>query len=494
MKTGTIKLKDINGGWSFGFSKSATKSAPSTKPGTYYSGLLSNTRTGYEGLIGSAYNEIPITGGATNPLMINATVASDGKAYAIGNNGDILEIILPATRGVSYSAPAGCLTDNYKDIWSHVESVSGTGKDSTFFTYQTASNAYVGYREVVSGTRNDTFITLTNRNVPHVGCVSANNKSYITDGNLIRAYDPAVGAATTNVNVGQGWVTVSVVDAGNFCAIVGNKTTGADNGGSNAKLWLWDGTGTSFNYQYDIRDAKVTAVTNEGGVIKVFCSGKNGTTKIKTFSGTNFSEEADFELDSTYSESPSHGMVDIWMNQLTWRNLAGYLWTYGSLKKDLYRSGAHRVAQITTDATYGMVKNLYGSNLYIAKTVGGVNSLVYISPTTSGFATSTLKTDLYQLPHKSTIEYIEVIFAYYRVSGNVTSGSSFSLSLYKGEETVDQIAASVPNDDTLQGTNLYYFPIRKKVSDIDTFYLTATFNGCIIKEINVHYAYEDNAL
>jgi len=492
MRTGKIQLSDINGGWSFGFSKSSTKSAPSAKSGTYYTGLFTNTRTGYEGLMCSAYNEVTISGGTANPLMINATNASDGKAYAIGDSGDILEIILPTTRGVSYTAPTGCLTDNYKDIWSHV---NDTFKDVTMFTYQTTSTAYVGYREVVSGTRNDTFITLSNRNVAHVGCVSVNDISFITDGKYVKAYNPGLGVGSVaQINVGASYVTVSVVDMGNYCAIVGNKVGGSGNGGNNARLWLWDGVNLQPNFQYDIRDAQVTAVINEGGVIKVFCQGKNGTTKIKTFSGTNFSEEADFEIDSTYTESPAHNMVDIWMNQLVWRSLSGYVWTYGSIKKDLYRTGGHRVSQITTDTTYGMVKNLYGANLYLAKTVGGVNSLVYISPTTSGFASSSIKSDLYQLPHKSTIEYIDVVFAYYRVSGNITAGSSFSLSLYKGEDTVDQIAASVPTDDALQGNNLYYYPIRKKVSDVDTFYLNVTFSGCIIKDIIVHYAYEDNAL
>lgn len=492
MKTGQIKLSDINGGWSFGFSKSSSKSAPSKALGTYNQGLFSNTRTGYEGLMGSAYTEISLGGGATNSFLINATNASDGNAYAIGSDGTINLIVLPTTRGVSYSAPAGVLTDNYKDIWTHV---NDSFVESTLFTYQTATNAYVGYREVAGGARNDTYITLTNRNVPHVGCVSSRDISFITDGKYVKAYDPALThLSIAQINVGASYTAVSLVDAGNYCAIVGNKSNGSNNGGSNARLWLWDGVNLLPNFQYDIRDAKVTAVTNEGGIIKVFCTGKNGTTKIKTFSGTNFSEEADFEVDSTYSDSPTHGMVDTWMNQLAWRTQPGYVWTYGSLKKDLYRTGGHRVSQVTTDSSSGMVKNLYGTNLYIGKVVGGVNTLVYLSPTTSGFSTSTIKSDLYQLPHKSTIQYIEVVFAYYRVSGNSTAGSSFSLSLYKGEDTVDQINASVPTDDVLQSTNLYYYPIRKKVEDVDTFYLNATFNGCIIKDIIVHYAYEDNAL
>lgn len=493
MKTGTIRLNDINGGWSFGFSKNATKAAPSVKPGTYYTGLFSNTRSGYEGLMGSAYSETVVSGSGINSLLMNATTASDGNAYAIGQNGEIVQITLPANVTATYTAPSGVTIDQYKDIWTHV---NDSFVECLLFTYQTATNTYIGFKRVDSPTRNDTYITLANRNVPHAGCVSVNDTSFVTDGKFVKAYNPGLGiGAVAQINVGGAYTTVSVADAGSYCAIVGNKSYLSSQGGSNARLWLWDGVNLQPNFQYDIRDVTVTAVTNEGGVIKVFCTGKNGTTKIKTFSGSNFSEEADFEVDSTFSDSPAHGMVDTWMNQLTWRTQSGFVWTYGAIKKDLYRTGAHRVSQITTDQSQGFVKNLYGSNLYICKKVGSTFTIVYINPLTSGNQTSSLKSDLYQLPHKSTISYIEVIFANYVITGNSTSGNSFSLNLYKGEETVDQLAgvATVPNDNALQGTKLYYYPIRMKISDIDTFYMTATWTG-VIKDIIVHYNFEDNAL
>jgi len=481
MKTGYIDLKDIDGGWSFGFTKSSGRSALSKKPGTYYTGLFSNTRIGYEGLISPAYGEI-VVGTGINSLLVNATTASDGNGYAIGTNGEIVQISLPTGIGVTFIAPTSVINDQYKDIWTHVDT---SGNDALFFTYQTPTNAYVGYKQVSSVTRNDTFITLTNRNVPHVGVVSAGNKSYITDGNLIRAYDPAVGAVTANVNVGLGWKTVSAADYGEYCAILGTK-------GNNARVWLWNGTGTSYNFQYEIRDTTASAIVNEGGVLKVFCSGKNGTTKIKTFSN-GFSEEADFEVDSTYSDSPAHGMTDIWMNQIAWRTQNGDFWTYGAIKKDLYRTGAHRVGEITTDQSQGFVKNLYGSNLYFCKKIGSVYTLSYLSPLSSPNLNSSIVSDLYKLPHKSTIQYIEVFFANYVVSGNSTAGSSFALSLYKGKETEDQVNASIPLDDNLQNTNIYYYPIRKKVADVDTFYVSVTFNA-VIENIRIHYAFEDNAL
>lgn len=490
MRTNTIQLNDINGGWSFGFSKPTNRSAPSSRSGTYYSGILSNTRSGYEGMMGSAYSETALTGSSINSLLVNATTASDGNAYAIGQNGEIVQINLPSSIGTTYTAPSGVTTDSYKDIWTHVEPL--TGVESLFFTYQTSGNAYIGYKQVNSSTRNDTYVTLTNKNVPHVGVVSANNKSYITDGNIIRAYDPAIGGTTT-VNVGLGWTAVSVADAGDYCAIVGNLSSMSAVGGARSRLWLWNGSGTSYNFQYDIRDVTVTSVTNEGGVIKVFCTGKNGTTKIKTFSGQNFSEEADFEVDSNYSDSPSHGMVDIWMNQLAWRTQSGYVWTYGSIKKDQFLTGGSRISQITTDTSQGFVKNLYGSNLYTCKKVGSTYTVVYINPSSSGNLSSSIRTNLYQLPHKSTIEYIEVIFANFTIAGNSTSGNVFTLNLYQGDETTSQITASVPSDNALQGTKLYYYPIRQKLSDVDTFYMDITWTG-VIKNIIVHYAYEDNAI
>lgn len=507
-KIGTISISSLEGGWINDFAK-GNASTPQTKPNTYVQGILNMNKPNYLGQISSTFGENPNTMSATE-LAMNAAVSKAGKGYFILRGGIIKEVDLTASwapASNNYTAPAGTTTDQYKDIWKHVSGDTNipayVGAESMFFTYQTASNAYCNYFPTATpatrGSGGQFPFQFTYTSVPHVGVKSVNNQSYVTDGNYLRAYDPLTNA-WTSINVGLGTTLVSVADYGNYVAAVGGD-------GTNSWLFLWTGTAATVpNYKYEIRDTNVTAIVNEGGDLRVFTYGKNGTTKIKTFSGNGFSEEGDFETPTSLCSSPIHGQVDVWLNQIVWKGYQsisgvvtdGYIWTYGSVRKNEVLTGAHRVGKVTTTNTtttdtVGCVKNLYTDNLYIGiKDTTSTYKIYNVKADTSyaSTATSNLKTALYPLPRNSTIERIQFYFSDYTVPGTSASGSSLTCSLYADYNyTTDLLNFSIPINDTTGSSTIYYYPIVKSIPNLDTFYMNINFTFCTIKKIDITYSY-----
>lgn len=495
MRKGTITINGLAGGWINDFNKGAY-SSPQTKADTYYLGLANFNKPSFLGQISSSFGQNPTVMSAS-ALPVNATIGSNNYIYSILASGVIKEFNAGTTWSSSstdYTAPTGCTTDAYKDIWKHV-SPSPAYSESVFYTWQDGAVARLGYAKVGAiATRVDNYGTFSTYNVPHVGCVSVGGYSFITDGQYLQRYNPDVAAwaSQTRVNVGAGWTLVSVTDYGNYAACVGNN-------GTLSRMWLCDGTSTLPNYQYDIRDSNVTAIVNEGGTLRVFTTGKNGTTKIKSFDGSGFSEEADWEAPTSLCASPTHAMVDVWLNQIVWRTPDGYVWTYGSPRKNEIKSGAHRVAYLTTNTTsLGFVKNLYQNQLHVGITNASNNYIYQVKADESygALLTSNIRTALYETPRNATIEKIIVYFSDYTQSGPSLSASTFQMQLYKDyDTTVDLLAGegTIPQTTT-GGEEIYFWPIRTAISNLSSFYMNINFTACTIRKITIQYTFEDGDL
>lgn len=503
IRRGKIVIDNFGGGWNSDFAKGANNSSPQTKPNAYYQGLFNINKSNYLGHVDEPFGNNP-NKRSVDALPINAARTSNNYAHFICTNGTLPEMDVTATWAPSHSnwsAPASCATDEYKDIWTHIapSTASTPYGECVLFTYQTTGPvAYLGYKYPGTATgRSDTYQSFQNTNVPHVGCLSTLNRSYITDGQYVRYFDPLAAtpfpAVGNCLNVGIGWTTVSLCDYGNYVAIVGKN-------GTNARMWLWDGTGTAANFQYDLRDSDVTAIVNDSGELRVFTKGKNGTTKIKTFSGSGFTEEADWEVQTSICDAPKHGMVDIWLNQIVWRTPNGYVWTYGSPRRKELTAGAHRVGILQTDTTTnGCVKNLYQDRLFVGITNGGT-AYIYEVLGSNPYSTSTgnlnLRTSLYELPHNSTIKCIHMFFSKFDYV-NPSTASGVTVKLYSGYETTDLLNSYViPNGPSSAPYKFIYHPITKSIPNLDSFYLDITkqaANGVsfTLRKIIVEYAYED---
>lgn len=499
-RKGTITIDNFSGGYANDFAK-GNASAPSNKPGSYYTGFFSPNRPNYLGQVNNAVTNNPggtMTSSGGVPINITASSVA-GKAYFISPIGYLSTFtLINSTTTVptitDYTQPASCSNDTYKDIWLHVTS---TGLEAILYTYQTGSNAYLGIAPTsnIAGLRNDTAYTLTNRNVPHVGVVSAGGKSFITDGSYLKCYDPNSPGSLFSVNIGLGYTLVSVADYGNYCSAVASN-------GNSSKMVLWKGSNqTAVDYEYDIRDTNVTAVVNEGGDLRVFCYGKNGTTKIKTFSGQGFSEEADWETPTTLCPSPAHNMCDVFLNQIAWKTPDGYLWSYGSPRKNELQSGAHKWGLVqTTNSSNGCVKNVYQNILYIGSNYASLNSLMVLkadesyAPTLASF----IKSNLLTVPHKSSIQGFQIYFSNYTVPTASSSGSSCNVNLYSGYDTTTDLlqASAVPTITTgdSSSTALMYYSFEVGIPNIDTFYFQVNFQFCTIKKIEIDYQYVDEVI
>lgn len=507
-RQGTITIDNFSGGYAKDFAKGGA-SAPCAVPGTYYTGFLSPNRPNYLGLASSAITNNPggsifVNGG----LPINATSSIvNNNAYYITPIGNLSTFIMTTNTSsvpsvTDYSPPSGCTNDVYKDIWLHTTNATSipslpAGSEAIMYTYQTSTNAYLGIAPTsnIASFRNDTAYTLTNRNVVHVGVVSAGGKSFITDGNLLKAYDPNSPASLFSVNIGTGYNLVSVADYGNYCAAIANV-------GNKCKMVLWKGANqTAVDYEYEIRDFVATAVVNVGGELKVFCYGKNGTTKIKTFTGQGFGEEADWETPTSLCPSPAHNMCDVFLNQIAWKTSDGYLWSYGTPKKNELYQGAHKWGQVQTGTNgNGCVKNLNSNILYVGSVFNSNNYLMVLKAdeSYSSQLSSFIKTNLLTLPHKASVQGIQIYFANYSVPTVGVSGSSCSINLYSGYDTTTDLlqGSAVPTITTgdNSSTNLVYYSFEVGVPNIDTFYLQINFNFCTIKKIEIDYQFVDEVL
>lgn len=489
MRKGKIVIDNFSGGWSNDFAKSATISSPQTTRNTYYSGLFNINKPNYLGQISQALTDSanPVF---TNGLSINATKSSTNRGAFISSTGVINEFNLttafpsPVT---NWNAAFGSATvDNFKDIWTHRDNL---GNEVYYYTYQTATEAFVGIHRPNTATgSNATFITLANRNVLHAGCVSVGNRSFFTDGNFLKSYSPDSNTPA-QINIGIGYTLRSVCDYGTYAAAVGDN-------GTSARMWLWNGTSTDANFQYEIRDTNVTAVVNEGGDLRVFTFGKNGTTKIKTYNGNGFSEEADWEIPTTLCASPLHGMVDVWLNQIVWKSPDHFIWTYGSPRKNEFQSGANRVGKLsnTVGNTLGCVKNLYEGNLYLGAFGVDSNNYIYlINSETYVLGSINFKTNLYTLPHNSTIKVIHIYFSQFN-QPNANQANGLTFKLYSGYNTTDFLLnKTIPA--LPQAGSLKYYPVLVSANNLDTFYLDInqanTGMQVIIKKIEVEYTFEE---
>jgi len=411
---------------------------------------------------------------------------------------------LGSTPTNNWSAPVNVLSDVNKDIWSHLDYNGGSPVPCYLFTYNTSVNtSYLGIQRPNTATGvNKTFYAFSDFTNAHVGCVSAGNKSYITDGNFVRAYSPNTGTVSNSINVGVGYVTTSVCDFGNYVAIVGSD-------GVNARMWLWDGSANNPNFQYEVRDTYVTKVINRGGILKVFSYGRNATTKIKTFNGNGFDESADWEILTAEMSSPVHGSVDIWNNMIIWKDNNNYIWTYGTPQANEIPSGVHKIGNLgsgidTNLNGYGAFRNLFGSMIFAGYRQSGNTYLTRFSNIYSS-GSFNYTTKVYELPHKATIKCIHVYFDHTAIINDLSPNT---LAVYAylrnnqfntgaGDYMLDFDALGLGTGIMPTGLKqgIQYFPIKKAIPDADMFYLSFTQNGsspnATIRKIVVEYNYEE---
>lgn len=515
MKKGKINI-DWSGGIATVFNWSQNFPQDISKQGTFASGAFNYLGVGAAfsssisfskmGTITPVTQEdasfnLPASAEAINFTSSSAT--SNRTINTILTSGQIVEFIgyyagqnFPPTN-VTRAAPASFSTAY--DIWTHVEYNAGAPREVAFFTYETFSTAYLGWKILDSNTRNDTFQILGGAGFltfPKVGCVSVGNKTYITNRNYIATYNPDTGSFNAqSINLGFGYIAKSVVDYGAYVAIVGDN-------GNQARLWLWDGVSASFNFQYELRDTRAVSVTNLNGILKIFTSG-NGNfarTKIKSFSGSDNFGVSDWESPTILAPN-RHSAVCNWRGMMMWKTSLGAIFIYGSPIPNEYPNAVFQIGQLSNAIQYANssgIKNVDGDDVLMGHLTGASTYQVvrYNNGVSSGIIS--FASMVYTLPHRSTITKMHIYFSNFnQINANEIPGIQFKLftnrtSNAKFVKTIPGYGATFPAEND----QLKYYCIQQSVPDANCFRIsvdqTAPNNlGVSISRIEVDYEYVD---
>ena len=458
--------------------------------------------------------------GSTNinsyPRSMTPDVTTSGKTYTItgGLSGTAPRLVefesaVNANSPISLASTASHGGHNFTTMpstsfWGEDTAIysyqqAGTPVRALFYSWQDNTDGDIGRLTINStlgsiGTADDDYISTTATGgstsgvvtgVPHKFAEGADLILYMTNGQYICSIDgTGSGVPTVNyqaLNIGAGWTAVSIRSYKNYIAVacVKSSTNGVFNYESINKVLLWDGYSPDPNFVYEIQDSRIGAIFVAEGNLYAWTAGKNNTTKLWIFDGSSFKKVTE-ALTSVIGNPPSHEKIDYYRG--------GLVWASGSLsntpdKQVIYygqlnsrSKGIHIIAQNsngTNTSGISVLKNLQQSSL----TVAGLYDTTYAfqgSASDSYLISSKLRTRLFVLPHRSMIKKFTVYFSQFG------TGASVTLSLFKGKVSDTTGGADDLLNKTLTasslGTGITSFSWDTFIDDIDTFFMTVTFD------------------
>jgi hypothetical protein len=486
MKTSKLTIQDLTGGWSKEIGVQTTVSRNTSPNGYTSGGNVHFSKPGYLGDISSSPNveNVIIDSAAYNGKLYTGTSTLNGDAWFMTTLGTTYK--RTALGNFVFIDDIGAVTRPTMGMWTHISSV---GDEVIVESYvQNGGGWLIDFINPISNVRTN-LITYTGLlteeyDYPRKGIVGAANKSYFTNGKYISTYDPVTNTfSRTALLLGNGWISTSICEYGNFVAIVAYR------GNGQSKLFIWDGSSTNANYSYNIPDSYVSAIKNDGGALYVFCSGKNNTTKIRTFTGNDFSQEPLYENEISYiGLPPQHDGVDFYSNQLFWTNAKGTIFSYGTPNKNKYSSGFHSVGQLNVPDGQGggLCKNLQKDILFMGGDYAS-NGLTNVFTTTLTNASSqyqgTLTSKLYELPEKSTINKIKIYFSDWGKNYCI-----FDIELFKDYTLLDLLETQ---DINISNNIGFYHEINCSIPDVNSFYFKLRMGNCSIRKIEIFYSFTD---
>lgn len=501
MRSKTITISNLAGGIIKEFSNNAQIGIRGTNDTQYSNGRVCISKPGYVGHM-SAMPGFTEVNASMSGYPVGGVQVSNGNCYFVTNTGGVYRL---STSDVltQIAAPGTYVGDaTYGDMWTHI---NNAGQEVVYISYYASTLSAWSICEMTVSTEgfitNAPFTTTplqTNyATALHRAVVGPGNKSYILNGGYVAVYNPANTAVGQNyvpqsLYLGVGWDTKAICSYSGYVAVVGSR------GNSESRLWLWDGSSTTPNFFYDIKDSQATAVINDSGDLKIFTSGKNGTTKIKIFTSGDISEDPLWERDSiSVGTTPNSYSVGVFYNQIFWMtpNLgqSTVIYSQGSPNRAVYNQGVHQQATLfgnNVGTGGGLCKNVKSNRLYVGYTKTGTGNgvLAYTDLTSySIYDTTQFTSQMYETPTKTTITRIKVFFSDWRV------GSSFYPELFINNQSQEvlQIAAN-PAVQYSDKTDLTYYPITKSIPTVESFYFRFTYSQCAIRRIEVTYNYDES--
>lgn len=507
--TQTILVKAPFKGWVSPLAGTASAASPNAsfegKEGQYaYSNGISLFRLEKLGHIapGHVFTAITDSGTRINELPLNAGMASNSKPFVLLKNSRVVRL---SNDGTSTEA-------NY-DVTAHgghtvassslngdilvIKDLATTPVEYVLSTWEDDADADMKIMTIDGSTTvDDDWLStvpsgagVLKKGVPLKMCNGPDGDVVITNGSYLAHLDitGAIASSTLNrtrLSFGGGWVATGVCAWKNYYVIIGSQqaTFGSATNITReiTRVWFWDASASNFNFPIDIPDNYGNAIFSDGSKLFALTNGRNNSSKIWEFNGTDFGDIPMFETPFIGpTATPVQGNLEWYQNSLligSTSNGQSHLYRYIS------GTGFHDEA-VLSDGTFeatsvGMVKNLFQAQLFAGVSYGSpspVYKIFYQSNFTSYYVNADFRTKLYELGMNATITRIRVYFSQFG------TGASVALSLYEGYDTLDAIGSG---NDKLRKTltNATLGSVKEvditdfAIENISSFYMNIRFN------------------
>lgn len=502
----TITIENLTGGWAYDLSGSNSAAVKGSEDQYSKSSQIALFRPGQEGNIapGLVFSTVSDAQSRVNGLALAGDVDSSGNAFCLlqgsGTCGIVWFDVTNPAIGSNFHGIAGTATVSATngDILNYYQQTGTTTiavEEYVYFSYENGTVGDVGRRTKSSTSFNDNYLTgLATQNngnglflgVPHPLIFGKNEVLYIGNGRYLASHDPT----TTSVDykafdLKPGFIIADTDLYQNYIAILGYRgntnTAGTTKG--ECKLFLWDGFSPTWNFEYPLRDFKASALLNDGDNLYAFTSGRNNTTKKWKFNGSGFDDP--IVESAQIGNPPSRGGIDLYYNNIVWGESGGRVLAYNQ--------GLHYISALQS---VGMVKTFYQNTLFVGNNNGGTYTIQYSTPSAGYALSANLRSRLIELPTNSTITCVKVYFSQFG------TGASVTVSGFKDYNTTAVGGASDFLNKTISFANeeeITYYPIKKTVKNVNSFYLFLTFNhastsdtAAIIRKIEVEVQVDTN--
>lgn len=432
-------------------------------------------------------------------LPLNATVDSDGEAFAILSNARVVQWGIADDTVDAHNATAhgahSSLTG--EDILAYKNATD----QYILYSFNDATDGDVGRRTKSSGAYDDDWLstlgTQTNGSaltagVPHKMTIGPDGVIYITNGQYIASHAPNTTAVNYKaLNLGFGFIATSIEVRGIYLVVVGYQATAYITSYSRgeSRCWFWDTTNPdSYNFSFDLQDNYVSAVKANGDALVAFTRGRNNTTKAKLFTGSAF--ETIYES-AQIGNAPRHASVELFQNMLHWTPQSGIA-LYAMDGRAFHLRTFATLDGATAPLDVGMVRNLAAGSLYLGRQTSA-NAYDIVKINTDGYILNPdYRTAIIPLPYKSNISRITIHFSQFG------SGASVLVSLFKNYSAISLGGAADLENRTIsyadEGAISAFSWQPQNAKDVNCFLLNLRFNhsahtdtAAIVRRIEIHY-------
>jgi hypothetical protein len=233
-------------------------------------------------------SKVSSTGGVLGGLISSACInPASNKVYAI-DLGKVYEILLGTTFTSDGNWPHATTSNGWEVFFYHI-----AANNRLFYVM----DANVGMCDIDTPTFDDDWLstvpangaTLTT-NVPHV-TIEWQSMRWIANGQYLGKLDGQTGANGTwtaeALDLGKGWEITTLFSTQHYIGVCAwyKMTSGLDYR-TNAKVFMWDGTSSTYNYEIPIEDNRIISALNDNGKIYLITEGREFGSTLRQLTET----------------------------------------------------------------------------------------------------------------------------------------------------------------------------------------------------------------